>query len=248
VDARLPGGGGYSITGLYDVNPAFFGQVNNLVRNGSYYGGNQIQHFNGFDLSINIRPRGGLTLQGGLGTGKTVTDNCDIVSTNPQLLGAGFPLQYCHLETPFNTNYNGLVGYRVPRVAIELGATFQSKKFEGANAPTLSSQSLAANWVVANALVAPSLGRNLAGNAPNVTVNVVQPGTFYGDRINQLDFRVGRRWKLGTKETVNVGVDIYNILNSNAVNLYNQVFGASWLAPQSILTARFAKVSAQLNF
>ena len=51
---------------------------------------------------------------------------------------------------------------------------------------------LAANYAAPNAAVAPSLGRNLSGNAPNVTVNLVAPGTMYGDRINQLDLRVGQ--------------------------------------------------------
>ena len=31
VDARLPGGGGNQICGLYDVTPTLFGQVNNVV-------------------------------------------------------------------------------------------------------------------------------------------------------------------------------------------------------------------------
>jgi hypothetical protein len=35
---------------------------------------------------------------------------------------------------------------------------------------------------------------------------------------------------------------------SSAVNGYNQTYGPSWLTPQSVLVARFAKISAQLDF
>ena len=51
---------------------------------------------------------------------------------------------------------------------------------------------LAANYAVPNAAVAPSLGRDLSGNAPNVTVNLVAPGTMSGDRINQFDVRAAK--------------------------------------------------------
>ena len=54
----------------------------------------------------------------------------------------------------------------------------------------------------------------------------------------------------------NVGVDIYNVFNSAAVLSYNQTFvlpttanpNGSWLAPTSVLQARFFKVSAQIDF
>ena len=48
----------------------------------------------------------------------------------------------------------------------------------------------------------------------------------------------------------NVGVDIYNLLNSAAVLTYNQNFvpNRSWLAPTSVLTPRFIKTSATIEF
>src|ERR1700730_18137307 len=38
LDSRLPGGGGYTISGLYDVSPSLSGQINNLVTDSSQYG------------------------------------------------------------------------------------------------------------------------------------------------------------------------------------------------------------------
>ena len=48
----------------------------------------------------------------------------------------------------------------------------------------------------------------------------------------------------------NVGVDLYNLLNSSAVLSYNQTFvpGGSWLQPLLVLTPRFVKFTAQLDF
>jgi hypothetical protein len=155
--------------------------------------------------------------------------------------------RFCHVQTPYLTNLMGLVAYTIPRIDLQVGGTFLTKPYQGVNVPSIASQSLAANWVVPNALVAPSLGRNLAGGAANVTVNLVEPGTMYGDRINQVDVRVGKRFTFGSK-AVTLGLDVFNLLNSSAVLAYNQTYGVTWLTPQSILVARFAKLSAQLDF
>lgn len=96
-------------------------------------------------------------------------------------------------------------------------------------------------------MIAPSLGRGLAGNTANVTINLVQPGTRYGGRINQVDLRAAKRLRFGTRQLM-LGVDFYNLLNASAITAFNQTYGTSWLTPQAILTARFAKVSAQFNF
>ena len=95
----------------------------------------------------------------------------------------------------------------------------------------------------------PSLGRSLAGGASNVTVNLVAPGALYGDRTNQLDFRAGKILKFGKTRT-QVSVDVYNVLNSAAVLGLNQTFilGGAWLTPNSVLTARFVRISGQFDF
>ena len=196
VDPRLPGGGGYVVSGLYDVAPDKAGQVSNLIADSSKYG-RWYQYFNGLDATLNLRA-GGFTFTGGTSTGQTVADNCEVRARLPELatttagaspLGPGLgssivsPVSpYCHVAFGIQTQFRGLASYELPGIGAQLSATLQSKP--GAM--------LAANYAVPNAAVASSLGRNLSGNAPNVTVNLVAPGTRYGDRINELDVRVGQ--------------------------------------------------------
>jgi hypothetical protein len=106
---------------------------------------------------------------------------------------------------------------------------------------------LAANLVVPNATVAQTLGRSLAGNASSVTVNLIAPQTLFGDRINQVDFRVAKTLRFG-RSRARVGVDIFNLLNSNVPQGYLQTFGATWLRPTSVMDARFARISGQIDF
>ena len=126
----------------------------------------------------------------------------------------------------------------VPKIDIQLAATFQSKP--GAL--------LAANYAAPNSLVVPSLGRDLSGNAPNVTVNLIAPGAMYGDRINELDFRLAKALNWGRSRTL-IALEVYNLLNSSAVLTYNNTFvpGGTWLQPLTILTPRFFKISAEIE-
>src|SRR5206468_6398015 len=103
---------------------------------------------------------------------------------------------------------------------------------------------LAANYSFPNSVVFSSLGRNLSGNAQNAVVNLVAPGTLYGDRINQIDFRAGKVVQLGRLRT-QFSVDLYNALNSSAIQTYNQTFivNGAWLTPTLVLPARFAKLT-----
>jgi len=163
-----------------------------------------------------------------------VTDNCEIRAALPEAAAVN---PFCHVAAGFLTQFRGLGSYTVPKLDLRVSATFQSKP--GAQ--------LAANYVAANGVVSPSLGRSLSGGNPNVTVNVIVPGALYGDRVNQLDFRVAKILRLGRART-QVGLDLYNALNSSAVQTYNQTLGSAYLTPTLVLPSRFAKISAQIDF
>src|SRR3954468_11807198 len=108
---------------------------------------------------------------------------------------------------------------------------------------------LAANYRAPNALVGPTIGRDLSGNAANVTVNLLTPGTEYGDRFQELDVRIGKRWKVGGARTL-MSVDMYNALNSSAVLAYNPAFvpQGTWLQPLTIQTPRFFRLAMEIEF
>jgi hypothetical protein len=231
ADPRLPGGGGYVVSGLYDINPQKFGlPVDNYITFADNYG-KQIRHWNGLDITINSRPRPGVSLTGGVSTGRTSTDNCDVVAKvdNPSRL-------YCHVDEAFLTQVKFLGTYTVPQIDVLVTGTVQSTP----------GPQIAANYVATNPVVAPSLGRNLAGGANNVTVNLVQPGTMYGQRMNQLDLRVGKIFRLGGTRTT-ASVDLYNVLNASPVLTLSNAF-ATWQQPLSILNPRFAKLVLQFEF
>lgn len=232
-DPRLPDGGGYPVTGLYDVDPAKFGQIDNFVTSARNFG-EQYQYWHGFDINVSARLRNGVTLQGGTSTGQTVTDNCEIRTKLPEIA----PLDpYCHVAAGFLTQMTALAMYSIPKIDVLVSGAFRSQ-------PGVR---LAANHVVAGALVAPSLGRPLAGGAANVTVNLVDPGTLYGDRIKPLDLRVAKVFRFG-RTSAQVGVDVYNVMNSSSIQAYNQTFGANWLTPTQVLGGRLARFSAQMDF
>jgi hypothetical protein len=253
LDPRLPDGGGYTVTGLYDVSPEKSGQVNNLIADSADYG-RWKQRFDGIDVTVNVRV-GGFTLVGGTSTGQTEADNCGVRAQLPELattttgtsvFGAGLansavtPLSpYCDVAYGVLTQFRGLSTYLVPKVAIQLAAVIQSKP--GAM--------LAANYVVPNAAVRPSLGRDLSGSAPNATVNLVAPGTMYGDRINQLDFRTSKILKFGSARTL-IALDVYNALNTGTVLTYNPAFvpGGTWLQPLTFMTPRGFRFTAEIHF
>jgi hypothetical protein len=143
---------------------------------------------------------------------------------------------YCHVEGKFLSQLKLMGSYTVPRIDVQVTASLQS----------LPGPEVVANYVATNAVVRPSLGRNLAGGASNVTVNLVEPRTMYGERLNQLDLRIGKILQMGRLRAT-ASFDVYNAFNSSAVLTLNNAF-ATWQQPQSIVNSRFAKVGLLVEF
>jgi hypothetical protein len=247
-DPRLPNGGGYQVGTLYDLNnPALFGVTRNYVTYADRYG-EAYQKFNGIDVNVSARPGNGLTVQGGFSGGYSTSDNCEVRAKVPEIALLN---PYCHIETSFLPQYKGIATYIVPRIDVAISGTFTSKpgiQVSGFGTP-VAGGAFAANYTVANAVVAPILGRPLAGSASNITVNLIQPHSILGERVNELNMRVGKIFRFG-RSRANVGVDFYNLLNAATPLSYNQAFipNGAWLTPTSVLSARFAKLSLQLDF
>ncbi len=255
TDPRLPGGGGNTISGLYNVIPALVGQVNlfNTYASNIAAGDSEYTYTNSVDVTVTMRSYRGFTVQGGMSTTDAIFDTCGIKATMP--LGAAGSQTitsnavsanpFCHTDSGYLADYRGLASYLIPKIDVSVAATWQSNPGVGA-AGQGTQPGLKANVTYTSAQVAASLGRPLAG-VSTVSVNVLEPGALYGQRINQLDLRASKILRFGSRK-LNVGIDLYNALNSNAITAYNQTFGTSWLAPTAVLASRFAKVSAQFDF
>ena len=234
-DARLPGGGGQQICGLYDINPAKFGLVDNLETQVSRFG-TQTKVFNGVDATLNMSFGKGGSISGGVATGATATNDCDAIVDSPQK-------QFCRNSPSWGagTQVKFAAIYPLPW-DLRLAATFQ-------NIPGIP---ITASYVATNAEIAPSLGRNLGqcrGAAicnGTLTVELVEPNTVFEDRLTQLDIRLTRIFKL-TKTRLQANLDVSNLLNGSSVLGLNSRFGPSWLQPTAILGGRILKFGFQLD-
>jgi hypothetical protein len=113
---------------------------------------------------------------------------------------------------------------------------------------------VSATYTATNAQISKTLpnNRNLSAGA-NATrsINLIQPGTMYLDRVNQLDLRVQKEFRLSSMQTIKVNVGLFNALNSNVVLSVNNAYGtngSSWLKPNEIIQARLVKFEAQYGF
>ena len=231
-DPQLPGGGGYQVCNLADINGPKYGQVKNYVTLSEKYG--TFTSRNDFvGVTIDARLPRSIRLNGGFDTGRSVRDRCFVVDSPQELLN-------CRVVTPFKgqTQYkaNGVVP-----IPLDFAFAFAWQNISG--------PSYGANYAASNAEIIPSLGRPLSGglSTPAVAIPLVAPETLFEDRITRLDLRLTKVFRYN-RYRLQINVDAYNALNANSIRAVNSVYGAAWRTPLQILDPRLIQFGGQFSF
>jgi hypothetical protein len=250
---NLPGGG-QQATFVAITQAANSRGAQNFMTFETDYGPARTSYWHGVDINATARLAFGLTVQGGTSSGRGVRDNCAITEALPELIGSS-RVDSCAVTEAWTTSFRGLASYTVPKVDVLVSASMRSLSTTPGGGVATNGASLAANYQVPNTLIVDALGR-LPANAlatGNTTVNVLLPGQLYSlARINLVDMRFAKIVRFASKR-IDVGIDLYNLFNSNVTTAYQQTYeqrtnGQQWLTPTGIAAPRLARFNVTLNF
>jgi hypothetical protein len=265
VDSRVSSLKGSTVCGFHDVDPAYYGKVNNLVTHSKNFG-SQSEVYNGIDLNV-YAPFGhkGGFIAGGFALGQVSYNDCAIATKYPNVtvvqtnaIGSittqtTTPTQFCHYVIPWGSGgqvkFNG--SYPLPT------------KWGGGVVTSVLYQNMPGylyntNYVASNAQIASSLGRNISacGTAnpckatETLTDALYTPFSQSESRLNQLDLRFSRLFKIKERLQIKANLDIYNISNSNTILTEATTYSATngYLKPTSILGPRMFKLGTNVTF
>ena len=245
-DSRLGSSAGTTLT-FFDLKPSAV-RLPDEIRTSSDKFSGESERWHGFDFGINARMRG-LLLSGGVATGRTSVDYCDLQSLLPERLQAAqarrdavgggdtVPTDYCSRGTNWLTQVKLIGSYTLP-YGIQVAGTLQSQQ----------GPERAAIYRFSTAEIVAGLGRPATLFQGGLSANVIEPGTVYGERFNQVDLRLTKIVKLGGTLQLRAMFDLFNVFNANSVTLEQYAVGPAYLTPQAILPGRLAKVAFQLDF
>ena len=248
-DPRLPGGGGYVVSGLYNVNPDKFSAIDNYRTYAPVYG-NVSQVYNGVDVNVSARLRGGLTVQGGTSTGQQVIDSCERArqaagtGLGRRVLAGRNSVQPDEPVLPRGAGHHDASDRRryLPRAAGRRATVLRVHEQPGRATP--------------GRLAGAARDRGTLPRASAVGERAQRRGEPARAGPDALAAREHSRLPRGqaccvsaTRE-LNVAVDLYNVLNLDTVvtQNFNYVPNGAWLVPTEVLTARTAKMTVQYDF
>ena len=215
---------------LFNLKSSKLGVVDLVDRNSTV----NTRVYDGFEGSFRMRLPGGGTALGGFTRERVQAVTCDTSNPNQYL--------YCDQTgtlkqelgqvngIPFLNEYKLAGSYPLPW---KFGASISFLSYAG---PMLT-----VNWAP-GAAVFPNGQRTQP-----ITVPLIAPGTAYGDRWNQVDAGVTKQLTFG-RAHIEGRLDVFNLLNSNAVLTQLQTFGPTLNQPSSILQGRLMRLSGSVRF
>ena len=233
MDPRLPGGGGYEVCGLFDISEEKFGVGDEVgVRPGDF--GDQRRTSDYITVSINSRLNNGVELGGSVDSGRTIEDRCFTIDSPQDLL-------HCRTDRSFGEQTQLKVFGVLPLPGdFVVSGTFQN----------LSGAPWEAEWGASSALIAPSLGRPLAGGSRDADVPLIEPFSLFEPRRNLLDLRVSKVFADIAGMRLQLNLDVYNALNDASLLVVNGNFGGSWLnvGRRGVAAPRLYQMGGRLTF
>jgi hypothetical protein len=202
------------------------------------------------DATLTARLPHRINISGGLSSG--TSNNVDSINSrsacfvidSPQgnatvaSSAAGFAPgnQFCDIKMPWRTGVRFLTTFGLPW-GIDAGATFLNNPGPQITASytLVSSQAQFVN----STRTTLTLG--------SATIPLIQPGTMFGDRMTQMDLRLGKNFQYRSTR-FRALLDVANLFNSNAVLVLNTTYGANWLRPTYVLPGRLIKPTVQIDF
>jgi hypothetical protein len=172
-----------------------------------------------------------LLLFGGVTTDRRATTSCD-ERDNPN------SARFCDAVPPFRTTYKLNAAYQLP-YEFQLSGSFIATP----------GPSVAANYTVTAATAGRAIVGSTAG-ATTIGVNLIQPNTVFLDYRKQLDLRIARNFRFGSRR-VQAFADIFNTLNAGTVLRVNETYNPSanaWLTPLTIMDGRYIRFGVQMSF
>jgi hypothetical protein len=264
----LPGGGGYVVRGLANLNaatPAGRPSAVTIMEERGY-------RWNGVDTNFVWRGTDkwglrGLRVNGGTSTGRAVRDECFSEVGAPSVQQHDGVPPECNPHTRWETNVRGTAAYTIPKIdvlvstvfqwrpGVEREANFTFTKDQVVWEPSSIARATAPCQSAANGVGCFTVGAN--DDEREITVNLLNPGELYGKGYTIFDLKLGKNIRFANKR-VNVGVDIYNLFNNDAIRGFeddldqadnpNTAIVEQWGQANTLLSPRFVRLSIQFDF
>ena len=215
----------------------------------------------------------GLRVNGGTSTGRSVRDLCHTSLDGPDVKQHDGVTPACNPYRRWDTNVRGTAAYTIlpdkPWADILVSTVFQWRPGvqRDANHTFTKDQ---VTWEASSAARAtqpcpagPTAGQvgcfTAAGTttATTYTVNLLNTGELYGEGYTIFDLKLAKNIRFANKR-LNVGVDIYNLFNNDAIRTYENNFDTvdnpttpvveQWGQATELLSPRFVRLSIQFDF